>query len=221
MIFTNRREAGRKLAKALIVYQGREDGVVIGLPRGGVAVAYEIARTLKLPLDVYITRKIGVPGDPELSAGAITENGDIFMDPKKLDEFGIHPMYVEHEIARKKKEIAHQRQVLRGGRPCRELMDHTVIVVDDGIATGATIFAALKGLKRIGPRKLVLAVPVAPLDLMDDLKAASDEVVVLAKPYPFFAVGGAYWQFDQLSDEEVAGYLRSPLVLAGASGISV
>jgi putative phosphoribosyl transferase len=215
MVFKDRHEAGKKLARALQYYQGREDVVVVALPRGGVAVAYEVALALKAPLEVFITRKIGVPGDPELAAGAITENGDIFVDPCKVEDFAIHPLYLERAIAKRMKEIAHLQQVCRGGKPRRVLKDHIVIVVDDGIATGATLLTTLKALREEGVKKLVVAVPVAPLGVLDELKGAAEEVLVLAKPFPFYAVGAAYQQFDQLSDEEVSSYFQSPLVGAG------
>ncbi len=212
LFFKDRHNAGKKLAKALMVYRGREDVVVVALPRGGIPVGYEVASALNAPLEVFITRKIAVPGDPELAAGAITENGDIFVDQCKVEDFGIHPMYLEQEIAKKNTEIAYLQQVCRGAKTRRSLKDYIVIVVDDGIVTGTTIFTTLKSLRRESVKKLVLAVPVAPLDLMDELKEAADEVIVLVKPFPFSAVGAAYERFEQISKEDVADYLRFPLV---------
>lgn len=212
LFFKDRHEAGKKLAKALWGYRGREDVVVVALPRGGIPVAYEVALALKAPLEVFITRKIGVPGDPELAAGAIAENGDIFVDQGKVEDYAIHPLYLEREIARRTQEIAHLQQVCREGKARRSLKGYRVIVVDDGVATGTTISTTLKALRKEHVKKLVLAVPVAPLDLMDELQGAADEVVVLAKPFPFSAVGAAYERFEQISKEEVAAYLQSPLV---------
>ncbi len=203
MVFRDRHEAGRRLAPALSRYRD-QDAVVVGLPRGGVPVAHEVAKALNLPLEVFITRKIGVPGDPELAAGAVAESGEVFLDQHKIDLFTIHPMYLEREIARQKEEIAHLQQVCRGGKARMELKNRIVIVVDDGVATGANISVTLRALKREGVKWLVLAVPVAPLDVVDELKRASDELVVLAKPYPFYAVGAAYQRFEPVSDEEVA-----------------
>lgn len=215
MLFNDRQEAGKKLAVALAAYKDLPDVVVVALPRGGVSVAHEVAMGLNAPLEVFITRKIGVPGDPELAAGAIAENGDVFLDEQRVEDYAIHPLYLEQCIAERRKQIADLQRIYRGGRPMLELKDRIVILIDDGIATGATARTALSAIRKEGVRKLILAVPVLPLDAIDEFKALADEVIALSKPFPFFSVGAYYSRFDQLSDQEVREMLQSSAVGTG------
>lgn len=214
-IFKDRREAGEKLGRALLAYREQPETVVVGLARGGVAVAREAARILRLPLELYITRKIGVPGDPELAAGAVTESGEVYLDREYLERFNIHPLYLDEAVARLKEEIARFQKIYRENRPRYSLKGRTVILVDDGIATGSTVLATVRALRKEGVERIVLAVPVAPLERMDELNDLADETVVLAKPHPFFAVGAAYHRFEPLSDEEVKACLSPPTQMAG------
>ncbi len=208
-IFEDRREAGRKLAAALSRYGGDENVVVIGLPRGGVIVADEAARRLGVRLEIFITRKIGVPGDPELAAGAVTETGEVFIDHAKVDAYHIHPWYLTNEINEKKKEIARYKELFRGGKDGRDLKGCIAILLDDGVATGTSVMTSLRAIRKQGVLKLILAVPVAPLDMIDALKAACDELIVLAKPHPLYSVSAAYERFDQVSDKEVVNCIQS------------
>lgn len=214
MYFQDRREAGIKLAEALMTYAGQR-GIVLGLPRGGVVVGYEIARTLKMPLDVVIVRKIGAPENPEYALGAVAENGEVLLDHEAIRLFGVSQAYIEDEIQRQKAEIERRRQIYRGGRPLRPLKDLLVIVVDDGIATGFTMRASLRAVRAERPAKTVMAVPVAPPESFQSLAGEADEAVCLHQPYPFFAVGQFYWDFSQVTDEEVVALLSHQPWLEG------
>lgn len=214
-IYADRREAGRRLAEALESYRG-QDLLVLGVPRGGVVVAAEVARALRAPLDVVIARKIGAPQQPELAIGAVVSGDHI----RLLDDYAIHylrvpPEYVERETQRQLEEIRRRVEQYRGGRPEPAVEGRTVIVVDDGIATGYTVRAALAGLNRRNPGRLVLAIPVAPPAAVEDARRIADDVVCLQTPEPFHAVGNWYEDFDQTSDEEVVQLLRERATLAG------
>ncbi len=214
MYFRDRREAGAKLAEALSRYVGQK-GVVLGLPRGGVVVGYEIARHLKMPLDVVIVRKIGAPENPEYALGAVAENGEVLLDHEAVRMFGVPRSYLQREIDRQKEEIERRKQLYRGGRSLRPLAGLLVIVVDDGIATGFTMKASLRAIRAEGPRKLVMAVPVAPPESFKSLEAEADEAICLHQPYPFFAVGQFYRDFAQVTDEEVIALLSDQPWLEG------
>jgi len=204
VIFQDRKEAGEKLADALRRFQS-SGPVVLALPRGGVPVAFEIARALGAPLDLVLVRKIGAPGHRELAAAAVVdgENPEVVVNQDVVDELRISDAYLQQEAKREIEEIERRRKAYLGGRERVPLEGRTVIVVDDGIATGATMRAALRGVRRAKPGRLVLAVPVAPPDTVESLRAEVDEVVCLDTPVWFGAIGAFYEDFDQLSDEDV------------------
>lgn len=205
--FRDRRDAGRRLARKLARYRGLPNTVVLGLPRGGVATAAEVAAALELPLDVVIARKIGAPGNPELAIGAVAEDGDPYLKKESLALAGASDAYVTGEVARQRIEILRRRAWLRGGRPLALPEQATAILVDDGIATGSTVIAAIGALRQLGAARIVLAAPVAPPDTVAALRPMVDEVVVLATPAMFWAVGEFYEDFAPVSDEEVARLL--------------
>jgi len=208
MIFDNRLDAGRRLAGRLRDYHG-PDTIVLGVPRGGVVVAYEVAAALGAPLDVIIPRKLGAPNQPELAIGAIAGDNIVVLDEQTISYLGVPDDYIQAEVARQREEIARRRTLYRHDRPFPSLVGKTVILVDDGIATGATITAAVREVRAHNPGKLVLAVPVAPPETVERLKHEVDDLVVLETPEPFFAVGSWYYEFAQTSDEEVVALLEA------------
>jgi putative phosphoribosyl transferase len=205
--FRDRREGGRRLVPRLAHYLGASRTIILGLPRGGVVPAAEIAGALSLPLDVIVSRKIGAPGNPELAIGAVAEGGEAYLDQSTVELTGASDAYVADEIARQRREIDHRRARFREGRSLALPADATVILVDDGVATGATVIAAVRALRQQGIARLVLAVPVAPPDTAERLRAMVDELVVLATPREFWAVGAFYDDFRQVTDDEVAELL--------------
>jgi predicted phosphoribosyltransferase len=208
-IFKNRREAGRRLATALIKrgYKGKNT-LVIGIPRGGLVVADEVAKALSATLDVVIARKLRAPYQPELGIGAVVDGDHIVLNEEVLRSVGASQNYLDREIAYQKEEAARRLRFYRDGRPNPEVTGKTVIVVDDGIATGYTFRASLESLRQRLPDRLVAAAPVASRDSSEMLKAFADEVVCLHTPVSFFAVGAWYENFGQISDEEAAAILR-------------
>jgi putative phosphoribosyl transferase len=205
--FENRREAGRALARALVEFAA-DDALVLGVPRGGVVVAAEVAGALRAPLDVLIARKIGAPMQPELAIGAVVSGeGGRLLDPASIRYLGVTEAYIEEETGRQLAEIRRRMACYRGDRPEPAVRGRTVIVVDDGVATGYTVKAALSGLRSQQPARLVLATPVAPPATCAELHAFADRVVCLETPDPFVAVGAWYADFTQTSDEEVAELL--------------
>jgi len=202
MFFQNRRDAGQKLAQALTKYKN-EDVVVLGIPRGGVVVAAEVAESLNAPLDVIIPRKIGAPHNPEVAIGAVSQDGTVIKDDAMVQLLGISESQITAMAGKVSGEIARRVDTYRGGRPGVDLTDKSVIVVDDGIATGFTVQAALKSVRSMNPRRLVLAVPVAPRDTVGILQEMVDELVCLQSPELFYAVGQFYMDFDQTTDDEV------------------
>jgi putative phosphoribosyl transferase len=210
-LFTDREDAGRRLAQRMEGHRFKAP-VVLAVPRGGVVVGDQVSRRLGAPLDLIIARKIGAPGQPELAIGAVVSDADVcLIDERAVAYLGVSSEYLETEVARQQEEIARRLQLYRDDRPPPEVANRTVIVVDDGIATGYTMRAALTGLRRRAPRQLVVAVPVAPPSVGEELRDYADEVVCLATPDPFVAVGVWYENFEQTTDEEVRRLVRGPL----------
>nr|WP_237418201.1 phosphoribosyltransferase family protein [Actinomadura rayongensis] len=191
-----------------LVPRNLEGALVLGLPRGGTPVAAEVARALNGTLDVLVTRKIGVPGQPELAAGAVAEGGEPALDPALLAEAGLTPADLAPVIEAERAELDRRVAAYRGDRPPPEIAGRTVVVVDDGLATGSTARAALRAVRARRPARLVLAVPVGAADTVRALRADADEIVTLAEPVPFFAVGQWYDDFTQTTDAEVVAALR-------------
>ena len=211
IIFEDRREAGKKLSGVLIKrgYKNEDGLVVLGIPRGGVVVADKIAEGLSAPLDVIIARKLRAPLQPELGIGAVISGDHLtIVNEEVARAVGATKNYLDREIAYQREEIERRLRFYRGSRPATEVSGKTVIVVDDGIATGYTFRAALEGLRRLNPERLIAAAPVAALDSSEMLNAFADEVVCLSTPAYFVAVGAWYRNFDQTNDEEVATILR-------------
>jgi putative phosphoribosyl transferase len=217
--FSDRTQAGRLLAERLKHLKDQRP-VMLALPRGGVPVAYEIARVLQAPLDLVLVRKIGAPFQPELAIGAVVDgdNPELVLNSDLIADYGIPQSYIESERQRQLAEIERRRQLYLAGRPRAPVRDRTAIVVDDGIATGATMEAALRATRRAGPRRLVLAVPVAPPDTLERLRPEVDEVVCLKVPAFLGAIGSFYRDFHQLSDEDVISLLQQAAAWADASG---
>ncbi len=201
--FPNRAEAGRFLAVKLSKYAGGEDVIVLGLPRGGVPVAYEVAQSLRLPLDVFIVRKLGVPGFEELAVGAIASGGVRVLNEDVARALPNADEIIESVTAKETAELQRREQSYRDGRPAPELRDKTIILIDDGLATGATMRAAVKALRQRGAAKIVVAVPVGPPDTCREFEDEADEVVCASEPEFFQAVGQYYEDFSQTSDDEV------------------
>lgn len=208
MRFADRAEAGRRLGEKLVHLKDRQP-VVLALPRGGVAVGFEIAQALAAPLDVVLVRKIGVPWQPELALGAVSDGAETekFIDNELAKVLSLPEHYVEEETARQLAEIERRRQIYCAGRPMLDIKGRTAIVVDDGIATGATMRVALRAARRRGPARLVLAVPVAPPETLAELGKEADETVCLDTPEMLGAIGFYYRDFHQMSDEEVTDLL--------------
>ena len=209
-LFTNRKQAGERLAEALLRYKS-EDPVVLAIPRGGVPVGLEVSRALDAPLDIVLVRKIGAPFQPELAIAAVVDGDrpETVHNPEAADFPGITDAYIKEETARQLAEIERRRGLYLGSRARPQIEGHTAILVDDGIATGATVRAALIGVRRSKPKRLVLATPVAPPETIEALRTEADDVVCLATPEPFFAIGQFYETFDQLTDAEVIELLES------------
>src|SRR5437870_4761522 len=207
--FPNRPEAGRLLAEKLVQYAGRDDVVVLGLPRGGVPVAYQVARRLGAPLDVFIVRKLGVPGFEELAAGAIASGGVRVLNQDVVRAIPHAEEAIEAVTARETAELERREQIYREGRPPPELRGRIAILVDDGLATGATMRAAVKALRQREVAKIVVAVPVGPPDTCHEIEEQADETICLSMPEFFQAVGQYYDDFSQTTDEDVRQLLAA------------
>jgi putative phosphoribosyl transferase len=208
MRFRDRTAAGQELAHALADLKGCGDLVVLGVPRGGVVVAVEVAHALGAPLDVCLTHKLGAPDNPELAIGAVTEGGQVVLDQDIMDHLWLPSGYVKAESERQRRELARRARVYRGDRPAPQITGRTVIVIDDGLATGSTMLAALQALDAQAPASLIAAIPVAPPEAIQRLTRQADRVECLLCPRPFWAVGAFYAHFDQVSDEEVIQLLN-------------
>jgi len=205
-LLKNRVEAGKQLAQA--IKTASENAIVLAVPRGGVVVGYEVAKALKIPLDVIVTKKIGAPDNPELAIGAVAEDGTFILDEDLASRLFVPKEYVNEEVERMKQEI-HRRLIrYRGDIPYPSLKGREVIIVDDGVATGSTLKAALRLLRHKGANTVTVAVPVGPPDTIRELEKLADRVVVLQTPEPFYAIGQFYVDFTQTSDEEVTELLR-------------
>lgn len=205
-VFSDRTEAGRRLAEELMAYKGK-DVVVLAIPRGGVLVAVEVADALNAPLDLVIPRKIGAPGNPELAVGAVA-GGEVVINESVRAELGVSDSYLSAEVQRQLAEIDRRRRLYVGDQPPVDLAGKIGIIVDDGLATGYTAIAAVRAVRKAKPDKVVLAVPVAPPDTRRRLAGEVDEIVCLQTPEEFFAVGQFYIDFTQVSDGEVVDILR-------------
>lgn len=206
--FQDRTEAGQKLAQQLLSYAHRPDVLVLGLPRGGVPVAFEVARALHAPLDVMQVRKLGVPGQEELAMGAIASGGRRVLNEAVVLGLGIPQHVIEAVTAREQQELARRERLYRGDRPGFKVQGRTVILVDDGLATGATMLAAIAALRQQHPARVIVAVPVAPPSICRELRAVADEVVCLLTPKRFLGVGQWYGDFSPTTDAEVRSLLE-------------
>ena len=206
--FLNRSEAGRQLAAELTRYAARSDVLVLGLPRGGVPVAFEIAAALDAPLDVFIVRKLGLPGHEEFGIGAIASGGVRVVDESVLRAYGVDADVLDRITERERSELERRERLYRDDRPFPAVANRVVILVDDGLATGSTMRAAIAALRAESPREIVVAVPVGAPETCTSIAKLADDVVCLEKPDPFYAVGLWYQDFEQTEDEEVHDLLE-------------
>ena len=212
MRFRNRSDAGRFLAEKLKAYADQPDALVLALPRGGVPVAYEVAMALKAPLDVFLVRKLGVPGHEELAMGAIASGGVCVLNEGVVNYLHIPAEVIDHVAAAEQQELERRERLYRGDRPPLDVRGRTVILIDDGLATGSTMRAAATALRAQQPARLVVAVPVAAAETCNEFRAEVDEIICASTPEPFYAVGLWYEDFSQTSDDEV----RELLARAGS-----
>ena len=207
--FKNRTEAGQHLAKRLLDYANRQDVVVLALPRGGVPVAYPIAKALQAPLDLCLVRKLGVPGHKELAMGAIAPGGIRVLNQRVLSEFRVSPKQIEAVAAQERKELERRDRTYRGQRPPPLVQQCSIILVDDGLATGSTMRAAVEALQQQHPYTITVAVPVAPANICHQLQAMVEQCVCLLTPDPLYAIGNWYEDFSQTTDAEVCELLAA------------
>lgn len=218
--FADRYEAGRVLAESLRTFAGHADVMVLGLPRGGVPVAYEVSRELGVSFDVFMVRKLGAPGQEELAMGAIASGGIVVINDEVISALKIPWEMVEAEIARERMELTRRELLYRGNRPPLDVTGLTVLLVDDGLATGSTMRAAVRALRRKQPAKIIVAVPTAAPSTFQEFQAIADACVASITPEPFRAVGLWYENFDQISDEEVCDLLARPVKGLGGDSAS-
>jgi putative phosphoribosyl transferase len=211
--YRNRADAGAHLAESLAAYAGSPAVLVLGLPRGGIPVAFEAATRLRAPLDAYVVRKLGVPGHEELAMGAVAGDGTVVLDDRLIAALGISEDQFDDVVRRELDEVHRREEAYRNGRPEPEVSGKTVIVIDDGLATGSTMRAAAMALRRNAPASIVIAVPTAAARTCEELKSVADEVVCPYTPEPFYAVGLYYDDFRQTTDDEVRSLLRRANVL--------
>jgi len=205
--FENREEAGRLLVEPLLHYRDRQATLILALPRGGVAVGYQLSLGLHLPLDVFIVRKLGAPDNPEYAMGAIGETGTVYLNPEAKAAYRLSPSDIKQLVQAQQEEIVRRQVLYRQTRRLPVLTGRTVILVDDGIATGSTFLASVQSIRSLNPHRLIGAIPVGPRETIREARAQVDELVVLATPDPFWAVGNHYIDFAQVSDREVVEYL--------------
>jgi putative phosphoribosyl transferase len=208
MLFHDRREAGKVLARKLSAYANRPDVLVLGLPRGGVPVAFEVARALHAPLDVFLVRKLGVPGHEELAMGAIASWGARVLNEDVVRALRIPKDVIEKVAARETRELERRDQSYRAGRPAPNIDGRTIILVDDGLATGSTMRAAIAALRQQSPARIIVAVPVGSPEICAEFQDEADEAICAATPEPFYAVGVWYDDFSQTTDDEVHDLLK-------------
>jgi putative phosphoribosyl transferase len=208
MRFHNRADAGRSLAELLGTYAGRPDVQILGLPRGGVPVAFEVADALRVSLDVFVVRKLGVPGQEELAMGAVASGGVLVLNDDVVRALGISRTELDQVTEAERRELARRERLYRGTRPPIDVVDRTAILIDDGLATGSTMRAAVAALRSLRPRRLVVAVPVASAKTCSELKGEVEEIVCARTPEPFYAVGSWYKDFPQTGDAEVTALLE-------------
>lgn len=220
-VFRDRREAGRVLAGMLGAYRGREGVIVLGLPRGGIPVAWEVAAALAAPLDAFVVRKLGAPGHEEFAVGALASGGRVVVNDDVLRALRVTPQQLRDVAEREGRELVRRETAYRGGRPPLDLTNKTVILVDDGLATGASMFAAVQALREMEPAEIVIAVPAAPESTCREFSAIVDDVVCATMPTPFLAVGESFWDFRQVSDQEVRDLLATPTIGFATVGIRI
>lgn len=213
MYFRDRADAGRQLAAKLKDYQGRRDLLVLALPRGGVPVGFEVAQMLGAPLDVFLVRKLGVPGHEELAMGAVASGGVKVLNPDVVDTLGIPPDVINAVAVKEQAELERRERAYRGDRPAPDVRGKTVILVDDGLATGSTMRAAATALRQRGPARLVVGVPAAARQVCDEFRDEVDEIICAITPEPFYAVGVWYQDFSQTSDKKVRELLARAAAL--------
>ncbi|MBS4729307.1 erythromycin esterase family protein [Mycobacterium sp. SM1] len=218
-VFRDRREAGRVLAGLLDAYRHRDDVVVLGLARGGIPVAWEVAARLRAPLDAFVVRKLGVPGHEEFALGALARDGRVVINDDVVRGLRVTPQQLRDIAEREGRELARREAAYRGGRPPVDVAGKTVILVDDGLATGASMFAAVQALREAEPAQIVIAVPAAPESTCRELAGIVEDIVCATMPTPFLAVGESFWDFRQVSDEEVRELLATPTTGAAAPAV--
>ncbi|MEZ5405242.1 MAG: phosphoribosyltransferase [Verrucomicrobiia bacterium] len=206
--FVNRNQAGRMLASRLLKYQNKANTLILALPRGGVPVGFQMANLLRLPLDILIVRKLGVPGFEELAFGAIASGDVLMLNHEVVQSLNISEMTIQHIAAKERQELERRETIYRGDKPFPSLIDQTIILVDDGLATGASMRAAIRAVRQKKPAAIVVAVPVGSLSTCDELQEEADEVICALTPLHFESVGAWYEDFSQTTDEEVRALLK-------------